>query len=141
MSARKILLDTGIIVAGLNQQDPDHRRVVDWLTPVRAAWFSTEGVLVEATHLLRKTRDPLSRVVGFVTALRCQIVPINARVLARAVQVAAAHPRLKLDLVDALLCAIGEVHQIDELASLDRRDSLAIRRPGRPPFIVHPGPA
>lgn len=141
MTQRRILLDTGVIVAALNQRDPDHVRVVEWLSPVRASWFTTEGVLVEASHLLRKTPSAVARVVHFVAALRCAVVPLSPSRLARAVEIVEAHRSLRLDLVDAVLCALSEELRIDELASLDRRDSLAVRRPGRPRFLVNPPPS
>ncbi|MER2566797.1 MAG: type II toxin-antitoxin system VapC family toxin [Myxococcaceae bacterium] len=140
MTARKILLDTGVIVAALNDRDPDHVRVVDWLRPTRAQWFTSEGVLVEATHLLRKVRQPVQRVVQFAAALRCDLVAVTPARLARAVELVEEHPHLRLDLVDALLGAASEELRIDELASLDRRDSLSLRRRGRPSFTVWPAP-
>lgn len=140
MTQRRILLDTGVIVAALNQRDPDHVRVVEWLAPVRASWFTTEGVLVEASHLLRKTTGTVQRVVQFVAGLRCAVVPLSPSRRARAVEIIEAHPSLRLDLVDAVLCALSEELRIDELASLDRRDSMAVRRPGRPRFLVNPPP-
>ena len=138
MTQRRILLDTGVIVAALNQRDPDHVRVVEWLAPVRASWFTTEGVLVEASHLLRKATGTVQRVVQFVAGLRCAVVPLSPSRRARAVEIIEAHPSLRLDLVDAVLCALSEELRIDELASLDRRDSMAVRRPGRPRFLVNP---
>ena len=97
-----------------------------------------EGVLVEASHLLRKTPSAVARVVQFVAALRCAVVPLSPSRLARAVEIVEAHHSLRLDLVDAVLCALSEELKIDELASLDRRDSLAVQRPGRPRFLVNP---
>lgn len=108
MTQRRILLDTGVIVAALNQRDPDHVRVVEWLVPVRASWFTTEGVLVEASHLLRKTPSAVARVVQFVAALRCAVMPLSPSRLARAVEIVEAHHSLRLDLVDAVLCALSE---------------------------------
>jgi predicted nucleic acid-binding protein len=140
MSARRILLDTGVIVAALNDRDPDHARVVEWMRPTRAQWLTVEGVLVEATHLLRKVRQPIQRVLQFTSALRCELIPLTPARLARALEIVEEHPHLRLDLVDALLGAASEELRVDELASLDRRDSLALRRRGRPPFIVWPEP-
>ncbi len=140
MSARRILLDTGVIVAALNDRDPDHARVVEWMRPTRAQWLTVEGVLVETTHLLRKLRQPVQRVLQFTSALRCELNPLTPARLARALEIVDEHPHLRLDLVDALLDATSEELRIDELASLDRRDSLALRRRGRPQFTVWPEP-
>jgi predicted nucleic acid-binding protein len=138
MTQRRILLDTGIIVAALNQRDPDHVRVVEGLSPVRASWFTTKVSSSKPVTCSERRRPPSRGSFNFVAALRCAVVPLSPSRLARAVEIVEAHPSLRLDLVDAVLCALSEELKIDELASLDRRDSLAVQRPGRPRFLVNP---
>ena len=52
--ASAYLLDTGVVVALANRQDPDHARCVEAWKQIRGQLVTVEGVLVESTHLLRR---------------------------------------------------------------------------------------
>lgn len=137
--ARRILLDTGVLVATLNSKDPDHQEVRDCLAGLRARFVTVEGVLVEASHLLRKLPRACSLVIDAALRLECTLHPATPDRLARASEIIAVHRALRLDLVDALLVVAAEELSIHEILTLDRRDFSAIQlRDGRR-FELLPG--
>ena len=136
--ARTILLDTGVLVAALNSKDIDHRRVLDCLAGLRGRFVTVEGVLVEASHLLRKLPRACGLVVDATLRLECAFHPATPGRLARASEIVAAHRALRLDLVDALLVVAAEELSIKEILTLDHRDFSAIQLRGGRRFRLLP---
>src|SRR4051812_20173318 len=83
--ARGVLLDTGVLVAISNALDPAHRRCLDALKPLQGELVSVEGVLVEATHLLRRDRHLPADAISRALALGTRFVPPTPERLLRAV--------------------------------------------------------
>ena len=135
---RRILLDTGVVVALVNAADPDHARCVDVWTQVRTGIITVEGVLVEASHLLRRARGGPEAAINLVLAVGARLVqPTEAR-LVRAMALMRAYRNIPMDLVDALLVVSAEELGITDVLSLDRRGFDTYRAGGRRPFSVLP---
>jgi predicted nucleic acid-binding protein len=66
--ARSVLLDTGFLVALVNEADPDHAPCAAVWNGLRARVLTVEGVLVETAHMLRRTRGGLEAAIGLVLA-------------------------------------------------------------------------
>lgn len=135
---RRILLDTSVIVALVNAADPDHERCVAVWRDVRAQLVSVEGVLVEATHMLRRTRGGPAAVLHLVLDVGARIVPATEARLRRAATLMDTYRGIPMDLVDALLVVAAEELDVNEILTLDTRGFRAYRIGGRRAFRMRP---
>ncbi len=135
---RRVLLDTGIIVALVNRADPDHARCVDLWGELRAQIVTVEGVLVEAAHLLRRARGGPETAINLVLGAGARLVPATEARLVRAMALMKTYRDVPMDLVDALLVVSAEELNIAEALSLDRRGFNAYRADGRRAFKLLP---
>ncbi len=138
MAERPVLLDTGVIVALTNRDDPDHARCVAVWATLRAPLVTVEGVLVEAAHMLRRAPGGPAAVIGLVRASGAEIAePTDAR-YDRALALMAKYHDVPMDLVDALLVALAEERKSSEILTLDVRGFGVYRIGGRGRFRIRP---
>ncbi len=134
-----MLLDTGVVVALVNAADPDHGRCREVWSQLRAQVVTVEGVLVEATHLLRRARGGPAAAINLVLASGARLIaPTESRLL-RATALMQTYCDVPMDLVDALLVVSAEELGITEILSLDGRGFRAYRATGRRGFTMLPG--
>lgn len=136
--AEKVLLDTGVIVALVNEADPDHQRCRDIWSRLRASIYTVEGVLVEAAHLLSRATGGSDAALGLVMDAGAILIgPTQAR-LARARALMAKYHDTPMDLVDALLVVTAEQERLSDVLTLDRRGFETYRIGGRRRFRLQP---
>jgi uncharacterized protein len=123
------ICDTGPLVAYLNRRDPYHVWAVAVMKQVRPPMLTCEPVLTEAVYFLREDGlavDPLFRMLER-GALRLEF------------DVSAHWPRLRtlmarypqMDLADASIVVMSELHASSEVFTVDRRDFSVYRRNDR----------
>jgi len=123
------ICDTGPLVAYLNRRDPYHVWAVAVMKQVRPPMLTCEPVLTEAVYFLREDGlavDPLFRILER-GALRLEF------------DVSAHWPRLRtlmarypqMDLADASIVVMSELHASSEVFTVDRRDFSVYRRNDR----------
>jgi predicted nucleic acid-binding protein len=123
------ICDTGPLVAYLNRRDPHHGWAVALLKHVRPPMRTCEAVLTEAAYFLREDGldvDPLFQLLER-EALRLDF------------DVAGHWPRLRtlmaryrqMDLADASIVVMTEVHARSQVLTVDRKDFSAYRRNDR----------
>jgi predicted nucleic acid-binding protein len=135
--ARRALLDTGFVVALVNQADPDHERCVEVWRGLRTQLLSVDGVLVEAAHLLRRSPGGPAGVVGLVFGAGTELLATTEQRASRAVALMRKYADVPMDFVDALLVIAAEEHKIRDVLTLDRRGFLTYRV-GRERFRLLP---
>jgi predicted nucleic acid-binding protein len=135
---RRALLDTGFVVALVNERDPDHERCVEVWRDLRAQLFSVEGVLVECAHLLRKARGGTAAAVHVVYEAGTTLVPLSEDRAKRALVLMDKYRDVPMDFVDALLVVTAEERGVRDVLTLDRRGFEAYRAHGRERFRVLP---
>ena len=136
--SRRIVLDTGVVVALVNGLDPDHDRCVEVWSELRASVSTVEGVLVEAAHLLGRVPGGARAAVGLVLDVGATIMPPTDERLRRAVALMEKYADTPMDFVDALLVATAEEQRVDEVLTLDRRGFETYRIAGRKRFRISP---
>jgi uncharacterized protein len=123
------ICDTGPLVAYLNRHNPYHKWAVEVMKQVRPPMLTCEPVLTEAVYFLRDDGlevDPLFRLLER-GALRLQF------------DVAAHWPRIRvlmtryrqMDLADASIVVMSELHARSEVFTVDRRDFSVYRKNDR----------
>lgn len=134
------ICDTGPLVACLNRNDPHHKWAISVMSQVRPPMLTCEAVLTEGAYFLRESGmdvDPLFRMIE-KGALRLQF------------DVSEHWPRIRtlmgrykqMDLADASIVVMTELHQRSEVLTLDRRDFSTYRRNDRQviDFVAPPTP-
>lgn len=123
------ICDTGPLVAYLNRNDPHHAWAVSLMKQVRAPMLTSEPVLTETAYFLREDRmdvEPL-------------FVLLERDALRVGFDMAAHWPRLRtlmrryerMDLADASIVAMTELHARCQVLTVDRKDFAVYRRNDR----------
>jgi predicted nucleic acid-binding protein len=117
-----LILDTGPIVAALNEQDPDHRRCADLLAEAEDLLVPSP-VLVEVDYWLVKLGgvNVWSDFVADITRGAYLIAHPTDVDLARAAELEQTYEDLDLGLVDACTITLCERFGETKIATLDRR--------------------
>ena len=137
-SAVNYLVDAGPLIALLDADDRWHSWSVQTLAVLDEPLYTTETAVAEACHHLRKLRPALQALVRLVGEQRLQLVPALSEHAARTASLLAKYPRM--DLGDATLVVLSELHPRARLITLERRDfTIYRRRNGTPvPSVMPP---
>ena len=143
--SKRVLMDTGPLVASLNRRDRFHLWAKARLGELEPPIFTCEPVLAEACFLLRDTPDGAAAVLKLVERGILQVVfqvSAHARSLATLMTKYANLPK---SLADACLVRMTELDENSAVMTLDG-DFLVYRRHGRqtipalmPPELTAPG--
>ncbi len=124
----KVLLDTGPLVAWLDQGDGDHTRCAAFFADYQGPFVTTWPVLTEVCHLL--PRHIVGRFMRWVAAggmtVR-ELAPTAADDIATLME---KYGDLPMDLADASLVWLAGEMGLDEIATLDVTDFGIYRLPG-----------
>jgi hypothetical protein len=131
------LLDTGPIVALLHAGDAYHRTCRDLFESFSGRFFTTEAVLTEALHLLRRFKRGQKLGLEFFLRGAATLVPQSRESLKRCLQLMERYANVPMDFADATLVALGEDLGIGQVFTIDRR-GFDVYRAGRRAFKVFP---
>jgi predicted nucleic acid-binding protein len=123
------ICDTGPIVAYLNRRDPYHDWAVALMKQVRPPMLTCEPVLTEAVYFLREDGldlDPLFRLLER-GALRLEF---DISTHWQRIRTLMARYR-QMDLADASIVVMSELHKRSQVFTLDRTDFSVYRRNDR----------
>jgi predicted nucleic acid-binding protein len=121
--------DTGPIVAYLNRNDPHHDWAVTVMKQMRPPLLTCEAVLTEAAYFLREDGvdvDPLFRMLERAALL------IDFDMSAHWPRMRTLmHRYARMDLADASVVVMSEVHARSQVLTLDAKDFGIYRRNDR----------
>jgi predicted nucleic acid-binding protein len=123
------LCDTGPLVAALNRNDIHHRWATGLMKTVRAPVLTSEAVLTETSYFLREHAldiDPLFQLLER-GVIRLDFELANHW---RRVRTLMARYR-QMDLADATLVVLSEMHPRSQVLTIDRKDFATYRRNDR----------
>ena len=116
------LLDTGPLVAYIDEADPAHREVVDCLDEFSGRLHTTGAVVMEAMHLVSEDADGPGVLVDFLNASGTNIAAgMEAAQLRAAVALMTKYRDTPMDFADATLVLLAEELGLTEILTLDRR--------------------
>ena len=127
MTDRRILLDTGPLVALLAQNDHHHRICVDTLALLRPPLFTCWPVLTEAAWLLRKQHRPFDRIVDARSAGMFELLALDRDSLAGVAAIMRRFEDSGIQVADAALACLADREDIRTVFTLDRRDFSIVR--------------
>ena len=130
MSAGRVVVDTGVVLAAADADDAWHGRAAEVLQARDAPQLLLPApVAVEAAWLIGSRLGPATEAafVASIAAGEFTLVDLTATDWARCGELIARYADLDLGLVDASVVAVAERLSITTLASIDRRDLLVVR--------------
>jgi predicted nucleic acid-binding protein len=144
MKPRRVLADTGPIVAILSEADAHHERCVAELAGLRPPLYTCWPVVTEALWLVRQSPPAVEGLFrGFATGLFALLL-LEPEALPWLEEFLRRYRKLGAQLADAALVYLAEREGIDTVFTLDRRD-FQVYRYGKNrslkliPDLSHPG--
>jgi predicted nucleic acid-binding protein len=135
---RRVLLDTGPLVALLAHNDAYHRQCVETLADLSPPLLTCWPVLTEAAWILRRYPRPADRLNDARSAGLFDILSLNADDLPAIAAVMRRYENAGLQFADAALAHLAERENIRTVFTTDRRDFSIIRLKRNRPFILLP---
>lgn len=121
------LLDTGPLVALLSKTDSAHAACVSALERFHGHLITTEPVLTEAMHLVRRAPGAQAACLDFFLQGAAVLVPMTAERLAVCKALATRYHDVPMDFADATLVALAEEFGLPAVFTLDRRGFATYR--------------
>lgn len=135
---RRVLVDTGPLVAILSADDQYHHLCVSTLRELSGTLVSCWPVLTEVAWLLRRHPRILQQFFAAVGSGFLQLASLNnadAKVIG---ELMAKYENIRPQLADAALVYLSERDDIDGIFTLDRRDFSVYRRATKRAFQIIP---
>lgn len=133
----KGIIDTGPILALLNEADPWHKPCLDVYSKLRFPLATTVAVLTELFHLLRSRRVALEHAWEFMVSSRLTVVPIGNDDLPALSALMERYADRPMDFADATLVHVAERESTNLIFTIDHNDFETYRAHGRP-FRIEP---
>ena len=137
-AAANWLLDTGPVVALLSQDDSAHGGCVAAFESIRGKLLSTEAVLTEALHLLRRRPGGAEACIEFFLRSGAILVPMTSQRLMRCRDLMLRYADTPMDYADASLVVLADEFSIGRVFTLDRRGFSTYRWRRTKAFAIFP---
>jgi predicted nucleic acid-binding protein len=132
------LVDTGAIVALINNADRHHAAAASWFRGFRGVLLTTEAVVTETAYVLSASVEhqcaALLWIQRLVDAGLLRIEPVTR--YDRLADIVARYAGLPCDYADATLIALAEDSGVSAIATIDQRDFSTYRIKGRKRFNI-----
>jgi predicted nucleic acid-binding protein len=127
VTERRVLLDTGPLVALLARNDSRHRLCVDTLAKLWPPLLTCWPVLSEAAWLLRTQQRPLDHMADAHAAGMFELLPLDGDDLTAIAAIMRRYEASRIQLADAALVWLADRENIRTVFTLDRRDFSIVR--------------
>lgn len=124
---KRILVDTGPMVALFSEADGHHQHCSDALTALTPPLFTCWPVVTEAAWLLRKRPDTLHRLFKSFDGGLFALLMLDADDLPAVAALMKRYESAGLQFADATLAHLAEREDIHTVFTTDRRDFSIIR--------------
>jgi len=138
MAARG-LIDTGAILAFLDQEDRWHERCVEALSSLRLPLATSAAVLAELFHLLRNYPRQKATAWSFVRSESITVLAIDDADLPSLDALMRRYADRHMDFADATLVRLAERERLSTIFTIDHDDFETYRIEGRQRFRIVPG--
>jgi predicted nucleic acid-binding protein len=133
------LIDTGGILALLDQRDRWHRACVEAFRQIRLPAVTSEAVLTELFHLVGDSKREVQATWKFIRSGAVTISPIFDHDFEALDGLMARYHDRPMDFADATLVHIAKQHALTQILTVDHDDFETYRIDGRRRFRVVPG--
>ncbi len=136
---RRVLLDTGPLVAIRNPQDPWHERCALLLERMEPPLITTWPVITEAAWLLRRDTKVVGRMLRGAAEGLYSIADLTASDLLEIDKLRQQYRDLAPQLADLTLVHLANREKLDTVFTLDQRDFRVFRLKHRRQLRLLPG--
>jgi uncharacterized protein len=127
---KRILVDTGPLVAILSREDQYHAVCVNSLRDMPGPLLSCWPVITEAAWLLRKSPRAVQQLLRSIDGGFLELLPLGGREAEAIAGLMKRYEDMHPQLADVVLIYLASREKIETIFTLDRRD-FAIYRSGR----------
>ncbi|MBZ5682299.1 MAG: PIN domain-containing protein [Acidobacteriia bacterium] len=127
---KRILVDTGPLVAIFSPQDRQHETCVHTLRELPGPLLTCWPVITEAAWLLRPAPRAVQQLLGIIDGGFLELLPLAGAEAPSIAKIMQKYEDIRPQLADAALVYVADREKIETIFTLDRRD-FAIYRSGR----------
>lgn len=135
---RRVLADTGPIVAILSRRDQYHRVCVEALHNMPGPLFTCWPVITEAAWLLRRDWKAAEKLLNGLDAGFLELLPLNTDDAKPIASIMKKYRDIRIQLADAALVHLAGRDGLDTIFTLDQRDFSVYRLPKGKSFRILP---
>jgi len=135
---RRVLVDTGPLVAILSRADQHHETCVKALRDLPAPLLSCWPVITEAVWLLRAYPRAVQQLLRSMDSGFLELLPLASLEAKAIADVMKKYQDIRPQLADAALVYLAGREGIDTIFTLDQRDFAIYRTAHRRPFQIIP---
>ena len=135
---KRVLADTGPIVAILSRRDQYHKTCVEALRDMPGPLFTCWPVITEAAWLLRRDSNAIQQLLNSIDVGLFEMLALTAADARPIAAVMKKYRDIRIQLADAALVHLAVRDGVDTVFTLDRRDFSVYRLPKGRAFRVIP---
>jgi predicted nucleic acid-binding protein len=135
---RRVLVDTGPLVAILSEADQHHEACVEALRHLDGPLLSCWPVITEAAWLLRRHPRAVQQLLGSLDGGFLRLLPLDGAEAQGIARVMKKYEDIRPQLADAALVYLAEREGMETIFTLDRRD-FSVYKAGGKRLRVVPG--
>jgi predicted nucleic acid-binding protein len=119
---KRVLVDTGPLVAIMSRADLHHKTCVETLRDLPGPLFSCWPVITEAAWLLRGRAGAVQQLLAGISEGFLELLPIQSTEASEIGELMEKYKSIRPQLADATLIHLAKRDAIDVIFTLDRRD-------------------
>jgi predicted nucleic acid-binding protein len=135
---KRVLVDTGPLVAILSSTDQHHEICVETLRHLPGPLLSCWPVMTEAAWLLRAYPRAVQQLLRSADSGFLELLPLGGAEAKALAEMMKTYADIQPQLADAALVYLADREGIDTIFTLDRRDFSVYRSAGKRPFRIVP---
>jgi uncharacterized protein len=135
---KRVLVDTGPLVAIMSRSDERHKTCVEALRNLPGPLFSCWPVITEAAWLLRGRSGAVRQLLSSISEGFVELISIQTVEAAEIGDLMEKYKNIRPQLADASLVYLVERDGFDTIFTLDRRDFSVFNAGRKRPFRVIP---
>jgi len=136
--ARGILIDSGPLVAILNERDQYHNACRDEAKQLHGEFCTSWPVITEAAHLLKFRPTAVQTLLAWVRTTELQILPLAPQETDRIATILRDYSDQGFDFADATLMYLAERETMSTIFTIDRRHFSVFRTKTNQPLNIVP---
>jgi uncharacterized protein len=135
---RRVLADTGPIVAILSRRDQYHRTCVEALRDLPGPLFTCWPVITEAAWLLRRDSNAVQQLLNSIESGFLELLPLTTSDAKAIASILKKYRDIRIQLADAALVHLAARDGVHTIFTLDQRDFSVYRLPKGRAFRILP---
>ncbi len=135
---KRVLLDTGPLVAIFHAGDHRHEACVEALHSLPSPLLSCWPVITEALWLLRRDRIAVQRLLRSIGTSFLHLLPVSDKEASAIADLMERYEDMSAQFADASLVYLAHREEIETIFTLDRRDFSVYRTARKRAFEIVP---